>query len=233
MNAGSGRVSETLEVSSLVDALYTAVRNQILTGQTAGGTRFTELDVAARYSVARPTAKAAIERLVHEGLLSRGHNKSARVPVLDADDVQDLYYCRGFLESEVMAALARERRVPETAKAALQDLRDLHDSTSVPDIVAADTAFHRALVGELRSSRLNRLYNSLAGEIHLCMAQIQANQLLHPSRIADEHAEILDAISKGDEEFAVRSLTAHLDRARVRLLGYLVDGEAPEDEEPA
>jgi DNA-binding GntR family transcriptional regulator len=213
----------TLYVPSLVDALYAAVRDRILIGQIPGGTPLTEMEIAVQYSVARPTAKAAMSRLVHEGLLRRSTNKTARVPILDVSDVRDLYSTRGYLEREVVGALAARRLVPEPARRSVQALRDQVENPELAGIVEADIAFHRALVDALGSPRLSRLYGSLLGEAHLCMAQVQAHKLLAPSRIVDEHSGILDAIQKGNETLVVKRITAHLDRACSRLVGYLGD----------
>lgn len=213
-----------LKVPSLVDAMYSAIREQILTGEIGAGEPLTENDIAARYSVARPTAKAALERLVHEGLLTRATNKTARVPVLSVADVRDLYFSRGFLEREVMAALCVRRSVPAEAVTSLQELLDLdtvNDMTHVVNVVNIDISFHRALVESLNSPRLSRLYTSLMGEVHLCMAQVQANHLLEPKRIAGEHAAIVAAIEAGDEKRAVAEMNDHLERACVRLVGHL------------
>lgn len=214
-------MSVTLQAPSLVDALHMAMREQILTGQLAAGQPVTEVDLATRFSVARPTAKAAMERLVHEGLLHRATNKTARVPLLTVEDVKDLYYSRGMLEREVMHQLASRRVVSNTAARFLQELRDLVGTTNVADIVAADVSFHLALVAELKSPRLSRLYGSLMGEMRLCMAQVQAHNLLDPSRIADEHAGILEAVAAGDEGRAVMEIDLHLQRACLRLTTYL------------
>ena len=68
-------------VPSLVDALYGDIRERILTGELDAGTPLTEKHLSSTYDVARPTAKAAIERLVHEGLLRRGANKTRARPI--------------------------------------------------------------------------------------------------------------------------------------------------------
>ena len=54
------------------------------------GELVTERGLAEWFSVARPTAKAAVERLVHDGLLQRSENTTARVQVLGVEDVRDL-----------------------------------------------------------------------------------------------------------------------------------------------
>ena len=208
---------------SLIDSLQAALRGKILTGEIPGGTRLTEMDVASQYSVSRPSAKAAVERLVHDGLLQRSTNKTARVPILGLDDIRDLYYARGMLEREVMAELARHKHVPHSATTSLDQLRSLVDAPDLPAVVEADIAFHRALVNALQSRRMTRLYESLAGEVHLCMAQVQAHHLVHPSHIVEEHEAILDAIAAGDVERAVREITEHLDRASKVLTGHLAE----------
>lgn len=218
-------MANELHVPSLVDAVYEAVRKWILTGEMQGGHPVTEMDLAQRFSVARPTAKAAVERLVHEGLLRRATNKTARVPLLVTEDIRDLYGTRAFLERGVVATLAAKRLVPDSARKSLEDLRAATRDPVLPKVVGLDIAFHRALVEALESPRLTRLYVSLMGEAHLCMAQVQSHHLLHISRIAEEHAAILSAIEHGDVNRATDEVDSHLERACNRLVGFLETAE--------
>ncbi len=218
-------MSTLLEVPSLVDAVCKAMRQRILSGEIAGGTAVTENLVATEFSVARPTAKAAVERLVHDGLLRRTANKSARVPTLDADEVRDLYFSRGLIERAVMPALAERRLVPDSARAALAEFDSAVGRSDVAQVVEKDVEFHRALVDSLESPRVSRLYASLMGEFHLCMAQVQILNLLNPQIIALEHAAIVDAIADGDPKRAVAEIDAHLDNARKRIVAFYEDAE--------
>jgi DNA-binding GntR family transcriptional regulator len=223
-------VTRELHVPSLVDAVFAAIRADILTGALPGGSPLTEMDLAGRYNVARPTAKASLERLVHDGLLRRASNKTARVPVLTPDDIRDLYFTRGLLERQVVTTLAaRKKGVPATALKALQALREVGPEPAVTEVVGLDIEFHRALVDAVESPRLNRLYDSLMGEVHLCMAQVQANHLLSPIRIADEHSDIVKAIEAGDGPRAAEEITGHLDRACARLTGHITSDSSADD----
>lgn len=224
----------TLNAPSLVDALHKELQEEILCGRLAAGVPLTEVLLATRYSVARQTAKAAMERLVHDGLLRRATNKTARVPVLGAADVRDLFYSRGLFEREVITALCERRDAPEAAVKAVQRLREIaaSPSPSLTEVIAADVAFHQALTAALGSPRLDRLYGSLMGEVRLCMAQAQANTPLQPGRTADTHAAILTLITAGDDKQALRETNDHLDRARTRLIGYLEQPGAPETADP-
>jgi DNA-binding GntR family transcriptional regulator len=221
-------MANELHVPSLVDAVYEAVRKWILTGEVQGGHPVTEMDLAQRFSVARPTAKAAVERLVHEGLLRRATNKTARVPLLVTEDIRDLYRTRAFLERGVVTTLAAKRLVPDSARKSLVALRAATRDPVLPEVVGLDIAFHRALVEALESPRLTRLYVSLMGEAHLCMAQVQYHRLLRISRIAEEHAAILSAIEHGDANRATDEVDSHLERACNRLVGFLETAETPD-----
>lgn len=212
---------QTLEVQSLVAALDQALRNEIFSGRIAPGEAVTELGVAERFSVARPTAKAAVERLVYDGLLERSVNKTARAPVLGVNDIEDLYQARMFLERELVQALAGRREVSHEARRRIRDLQELSTDSDLSDVLEADVGFHRALLDALGNSRFGRLYESLLGEAHLCMAQVQLHRLLHPGLIAAEHSEILEAIESGDQEHAREAASQHLEHARERLVAHL------------
>lgn len=206
---------------SLIDSLYMELRERILTGGMPGGTRLTEMDIAVRFSVSRPSAKAAVERLVHDGLLARSTNKTARVPILTVADVEDLYYARKLLEREMVREVATRGAVPTEARAALDRMRGLLANPGVIEWVEADLEFHNSLVEELGSPRLTRLYASLSGETHLTMAQVKANGLIVSQHIIEEHQAIINAIEAGDADLAVTEVTNHLEHARRRLTSYL------------
>jgi DNA-binding GntR family transcriptional regulator len=210
-----------LEVRSLVDAVQQAMRERILAGTVPPGATVTEISVANEFSVARTTAKAAVERLVNDGLLRRSANKSARVPVLGLDEVRDVYFSRGLLEVTVMQRLAGGGVVPEEALTALKRFDAAVERDDMSQVVESDIAFHRSLVDSLGSERFSRIYHSLMGEAQLCMAQMQVLRLLDPRQIAKEHASIVAAIEARDPIQAVSMLETHLNNAGSRIISVL------------
>jgi len=206
---------EALTVTRLYEAVCEALRERILTQQEAPGSPVTEQAIADRFGVARPTAKATLERLVAEGLLRRTAHKTAPVPELTRDDIRDLFDNRGIIEAAATAILARIGSVPPAAVAAQRALRG-HAS----DFARDDIAFHRALVGGQPSPRLARLHALLMGEVELCIGQVQAHHLIDAGSVADQHQRILDAIVAGDPAEAARSTRAHIDGARDALIAH-------------
>lgn len=211
-----------LDVRSVVDALRAELQSRIVRGAIPPGAPLAEEAIAQSFDVARPTAKAAIEQLVHLGLLRRLPNKTARVPLLEESDVADLYLSRGAIEQAAVLLLAGRGEAPAKAEAALERLRAaIAQGDKVIDVVDSDIEFHRALIESTGSPRLKRLHEAVIGEAHLCMAQVQLQHLLDPAIIAEEHKRILATIRKGDPERAAQQMAAHLARAQNKLAQYL------------
>jgi DNA-binding GntR family transcriptional regulator len=205
---------------SIVDAIADDIRGNLFNGALPGSTQLTEAEVATTYDVARPTAKAAIEKLVAEGLLLRGTHKTARVPELGPDEVRDLYFSRLCIESEVVRRLAAGRILPEALVRANNDVVAVQSASGL-EVTEPVIRFHLALVGALGSPRLTRIFGTLMGEMRLCMAQMNYRRLLHADLIAEEHKVILEQIAAGDPDGAVAALAAHLRQAENRLIPSL------------
>jgi DNA-binding GntR family transcriptional regulator len=213
-------VNSQLTVVSIVDAIAENLRTQLFNGEILGDATFTEAKVATTYDVARPTAKAAIERLVSEGLLIRDAHKTARVPSMDAEDIRDLYFSRKCVEVEVVRALARRHAKLAHAESANRTISGFHGQSDL-GAIAPVVDFHLSLVHALGSERMQRIFTGLMGEMRLCMAQMQRRRLLHLSLIAEEHEAILAAVAKGAPNAAAQAMSVHLDNARDRLLPAL------------
>jgi len=216
-----------IAVVSIIDAVTEDLRGRVLSGELEPGTPLVEVEIADEYEVARPTAKAAIENLVRERLLERSAHKTARVVRLTPDDARDIYRTRQVVESEVLRTLARERRVPDAARAANREIAALVDA-SPREIVEPDMRFHRSLIDALGSARTSRLYGALASEVVFCMSQVQGAALLPTQTIAAEHDRLLELIEAGDEDGAATLLAAHIGRARERLAERLGGVPGPE-----
>ncbi|MDH6198676.1 DNA-binding GntR family transcriptional regulator [Mycobacterium frederiksbergense] len=210
-----------LSTQSVGEALIASLRERILTEDIPAGRPVTEALVASDYGVARQTAKAAIEHLVAEGLLKRTAHRSARVPVLDIEQVQDLYYARRFFESHTYDLLARKRQLSPAVRKAHEAFQRAAGGDDLVTVVEADVRLHTELVRSLGSPHLERAHRLVINEMRLCLAQVQSHHLLDPEVIHREHGGILAAITDGDGELAARLGDQHLEHAERRLLDHL------------
>ncbi|HYN30771.1 MAG TPA: GntR family transcriptional regulator [Dermatophilaceae bacterium] len=212
----------TLQTVSVVDALSDTLRARVLDGHLQPGASLVEADVAAEFGVSRPTARAAITFLVHEGLLRHQAHKSAHVPVLSRADVEDLFLVRIPLELGIVGAVVAQGPPPMDAERAVDALAAVPSGAPHSVFVEADLDFHRALVRAVDSPRLSRLYAALSGEIHLSM--VQSRYVLGRDRIAREHREVFQALEAGDAALAEERMRAHLEGAREALASRLDGG---------
>ncbi|WP_327636097.1 GntR family transcriptional regulator [Kribbella sp. NBC_00482] len=207
--------------SSLTDALYESIRKRIVNGEIPPGEKLTEVRLATEYNVARPTAKAALERLTALGLLRRTAHKTAVVPVLDEAEIRDLFFSRITIEKAAVSTLAATGQVPADAARAQVAIEYAARDRLFENQVEADIAFHTALVAAVGSRRLARMHQLIIGEVQLTMGQYQAHRKAAPTTVAEEHAAILEAIQQGAPAAAADHLAHHLEQAQGRLLSTL------------
>jgi DNA-binding GntR family transcriptional regulator len=210
---------------SATEAVAASLRERIFDGAIEPGARLPELELAADFGVARPTVRAAIQTLCHEGLLQRERNRSAFVPELTIEDVLDLFSVRIPLECLIVREVLERKAPLGPVEEAITRLTELTPRSPWSRVVDADLGFHRALASATGSPRLEKLYLSLSGEIRLCIAQLRP-AWPSPAAMAAEHRSLLDVIEAGDVDLAIARMTAHLERA-VR------DLTPAEDEVPA
>ncbi|MBB2899254.1 DNA-binding GntR family transcriptional regulator [Kineococcus radiotolerans] len=211
-----------LAPSSVVDALFEAVRQRIVTGELAGGEKLTEARVSSEYGVARTTAKACLERLTSSGLVRRSAHKSAVVTELGSTELSDLYFARSAVEGAAVRRLAGLQQVPAPALEAQERVVLAVEAGDFARQAAADMDFHAALVDGTGSERLARMHALIMGEVHLTMGQSQAHVVPGRSSVGDEHEAVLRAVTAGDVEGAVAALQTHLERAEARVQARLV-----------
>ena len=218
-------MSVVLENTSLTDSLCDALRGQIISGQIEPGRKLSEVWVAGYFEVARPTAKAGLDRLTNEGLLRRGRRQTAVVPQLAAADIDDLYFAREPIEARAVRTLAERAEVPRDAERALALMGVAAQLDQHTDHAGADVALHRALVAATGSSRLQRMHETVMGESQLCIVQVRNHVGLDLAELTATHAAILDAIRSGDPDAAERALHADLNGCRETLLSDIAQRE--------
>jgi DNA-binding GntR family transcriptional regulator len=207
-----------LQAVSATEALARSLRDRILSGDVAPGTRLPELELVRSYGVARPTVREALQLLVHQGLLQRRPNHSACVPELTPAAVEDIFYARAPIELHTVRTLAARGEDIPAARAAVERFEALGDNVHWSEAVDADLAFHVALIEAVGSPRLARLHAALEGEIRLCIAQLRPAWHT-PSALAEEHRQVLDGILAGSPPAAEERMREHLDKAVRDLTG--------------
>jgi DNA-binding GntR family transcriptional regulator len=183
-----------------------------LAGEFEPGSSLSDVALATEYRVARPTVRAAVQALVHEGLLRREPRRRAFVPRLGPDDIRDLYFVRIPLELAAVDALVRGGADLGQAGHAVERFEALGEEASWREAVDADIGFHAAVVAAAGSPHLERAYEALQSEIRLALIQLKpAYSAVAP--LAAEHRLLLEAVRSGPARKAMGLMRDHLEQA--------------------
>ena len=205
-----------LATVSTVQAAANALREQILDGHIEPGTRLRETEFAERLGIARHSFRAATQILIAEGLLLREPNRGVHVPVLDPDDLIDVFRLRIALELEAVRLVIADGEVPDVAEESVRELSGVGDDAPWRSVVEPDMRFHRAIIDAAGSPRLIRAYSSVQSEILLCLVQLRP-YYHRPAEVAAEHVELIAALRAGDAERAQELFRTHLAEAADNL----------------
>ena len=105
-----------------VDKAYQAVRQGIIAGRFAAGTRITEHEVAVAAGVSRTPAREALRRLHSEGLVEFTPNQGAIVTTWSVEDADEIFDLRALLEAALVMRTFRNYTPEDLERSATHHL---------------------------------------------------------------------------------------------------------------
>ncbi len=201
-----------------------ALRDQIVVGERAPGSKLVERDLADELGVSRVPVREALRLLVAEGLVTPRPRTWAVVRTFTDDDVDDLLDVRAALEG-LAARRAAEHRDPSRLGALADALGREDDAARRGDAVAARRAaadFHEALLAAAGNTVLDEVTAVTASRARWLLGQHE-----DLAQMAGEHRLLLEAIRAGDVEGAARTVAAHLRTSRSAVASLRSADDAP------
>ncbi len=214
------------------DMVYRELRELIVSGRLAPGTRLVETIAARRLGVSRTPVRSAFHRLQREGYAVAANEDDERqrlvVAPITAGDAADLFHIVGELEGLAgyyAAGIERERRRPFVRELEKLNHEMLIESQAAEmdsyKVFQLDAAFHRRYVVEAAPPRLLALHDAIK-------PQAERYARLYVSALTDkldlsvaEHSVIVTAIEAGDADTAQRAIQTNW-RNAARRVGALI-----------
>jgi DNA-binding GntR family transcriptional regulator len=188
------------------------VREQIVDGSRAPGSRLVERDLATELGVSRIPVRDALRALVAEGLITPRPRSWAVVREFTDADVAYLQEVREAIDP-LHFRLAAQRRTPRLL-AIMTEAWEREAAAAVrgdaPVARRAAADFHEAVVSAAGNPVLAELHAVTASRVRWLLAQHS-----DLAGIADEHRALLDAVRDGDAQTASRLAQEHLRTSRV------------------
>ena len=192
------------------DVVLSSLREAILSGSLAPGSRLRQEKLAERYGTSRIPVREALRALEYEGLVRSIPYRGFTVTELDADDIEEVYDLRILLEGHAVRLA-----VPLMTDDDLRVLEGLYtemvDAPPGEPQLAARERFYIKLYALTGRPRLVGLIARLRQEV--------ARSLRWPTlqHAPSHHQAFFEAVRAGDAERAVSQLATHCRRVAILI----------------
>ena len=196
---------------TLHDELASRLREMIVEGELAPGSRIQERLLCDQFGVSRTPIREALKVLSAEGLVSLEPNRGASVTELTLSDLEEAFPIMGALE-----ALAAELACKNITDEQLDVVKKLHaklvrhyGNGRLKDYFRTNEAIHEAIAEAAGNATLNQMLRGLSGRVRRARFQANMTKQRWAEAIA-EHEEMMGALSKRDGRGMGRLMKRHL-----------------------
>lgn len=206
-------------------AIARTIKQQIMEGRWAPGTRLTERALCDFTGASRSSVREALQLLQQEGFIEIRPNQGVRVAALDAREAADIYQVRSVLEglaarNFINMATAIQR---DALNRALQELEQAIEKEDIAAQLTSIEDFYNALLDGCYNSVLKSSLEELHGKI----SRLRATSILSPGRIRNtlkEMRRIGQAIDANNEAEAWQACVDHMlhtSAVAIRMIDHL------------
>jgi DNA-binding GntR family transcriptional regulator len=203
---------------SATTRVYQHLKRAILERIHAEGALLSEAEIAATVGVSRTPVREALLRLESEGLVALYPKRGVLVRPVSAEEIEDVIDARRLVEVHAAARAweRRERLVPDLVRL-LDAMRAARDDADVPGLMAADRAFHEAVVAGGGNTILAELYQRLRDRqmrIGITALRLEPERM---DRAVADHAELVEALRGDDLAHWTELVERHIGTAALRM----------------
>jgi len=186
--------------STLRERISDKLRDAIISGEIAPGTRLQEVEIAEQYKTSRTPVREAFRQLESEGFLLIRPRRGAVVSSITARDIREFYEVKSVLESfAAKRAVARISDEDIERMAELnQQMKELYQSSKISKMVPVHNEFHEVFVKAAGNERLASLISSLVRQFQRFRIALSHTEAIEESiRV---HEQIIEAFRERNED---------------------------------
>ena len=210
------------EYLPLRDVVFKTLRQAILKGELEPGERLMEIQLAERLGVSRTPIREAIRKLELEGLVLMIPRKGAEVAKISENNLRDVLEVRRSLEElaiDLACQRITEEELDELNKAEV-DFKAAIENGDAMQIAQTDESFHEIIYNSTKNQKLVQILNNLREQMYRYRLEYVKDARAH-SILISEHNDIIDKLSKKDEEntkIVIRQHITNQEKGIIRLL---------------
>lgn len=196
--------------------VYHLLRDRILRGEIAGGSRLIQGPLSEEIGTSRIPVRDALKRLESDGLVICDETGRYSVVRFSAEDAEEVYAIRRRLEpfAVELAAKAMTAEAMGEIKSLFKELSKAAKRRQLEYYIEINTNFHMAIYEASGLVRLVRIIRSLYSGVPSLTPIVLEGRIV---RSQDEHAEIVDRLAARDGPGAARAMDRHIENAFTEL----------------
>jgi DNA-binding GntR family transcriptional regulator len=205
-------------LSDKSDAAYTAIKQAIIEGALTPGTKLPEDGLGTHFGMSRTLIRAALARLVAEGLVETQQKRTATVAQPSLEEARSVFELRRCLEAEVVRlVIARwQPALGATLEGHVRLEEQAAKQQQGPVSARLAGEFHQLLAQMAGNALLERYVGEVVSRCSLILA-VYGRPHAADCAIA-EHRGLIDALRRGDERAARKLMAHHLGSVEQRAL---------------
>lgn len=212
------RLNPAVDTGSVARQAYQYIRERVISGAYAPGSRLTEEQLARELGVSRTPVREAVRQLAADGALVLKPNYGIFVGAWSRDEIAQLFDLRVMLESEITALAATNIGADQIEQlVVLQDELESRgcdlSSGNIERIAAHNREFHRVVAA---ASAKPRFVAMLANAIEMPIVQqtFRRYSTAQMARSFAHHRELIDAFRARDAAWARNVISCHIHAAK-------------------
>lgn len=215
---------------SLLDLVYTNIKDSILSGKYAPGQRLVVSELSKELGVSHTPINESLNRLVAEGYVEFMPRRGMKVKELELEEILEVMEVRNMFEMycapKIIGKAESEPAYLETLEEYVGLMCNAGYETVNKDYKAffdIETKFHLALVEASNNKKLVQMYSNLKANSFFYYKIVCGNMIFTPERYksaCDEHREIVEAVKFGDPDSLIKAINKHMQNTMEYLRSF-------------
>ena len=215
------KLFEINDYELLSKKVYRILKERIIKGDLAQGSKLFEAKIAEQLGVSRTPVREAIRELAAEGFVKISPNQGVEISNISIEDIQEVLQIRAVLEG-LAAKLAATKITKEKIKKLENINKNMEKYARKDDIfnvIRESEKFHGLILDICENNRLIRIRKNLDEQIHRYRS-ISLNIPGRPEYALEEHKKITEALKQGDLEKADELSKMHIENVLKNILTH-------------
>jgi DNA-binding GntR family transcriptional regulator len=201
-------------MAAATEKAYEHLKQRVIGGAYAPGAQLKEEHIARELHISRTPVRAALKRLVEDGLATADPNRGVHVAAWTEYDIEETFDLRSMLEAH--AADLAARRGGEALAERLDELNGrmaraiAEGGGALPErLQQINSRFHRAVLEGSGSPRLRAMLEGLI-DMPIVIRSHYISTLQDKQQSLQHHRDLAAAVRAGDGELARQVMQLHL-----------------------